>query len=153
MDEVSKKFLMIFRKFNVGKEEFLSIQKIKSITFYWDRGDQDKIPEAISYLISENYIKKSESSYVLLEKGYKYLYPEIRIEYVASEILEIFKDLRIGKNEILMFQKLQLKIFELKREYRDKATEALKWLVSLHLIELADIGYKLLERGYHKIYH
>lgn len=74
MDSIKQNILKVFYDFKVGKDEVLPFQSLQSRIMNWDRGQQDKADEAIQELIRDGYIKKSKRGYILLEKGYNYLY-------------------------------------------------------------------------------
>lgn len=152
MTSTQEKILEVFKEFKIAINGILNPQSLNSRIRTWGKRSQDESTEAIKQLITGGYISSDDKWYILLEKGYNYIFRNYSIEDTEQLILDVFRKHKIGVGEILMQNSFLSFRQEAERFHFENFNNAILNLHTKRLIESSDMGYKLTQAGYERIY-
>lgn len=152
MTNLQDRVLEIFKDLKTSKNGVQKPQSFDAKIRRWDRRSQDEAGQAISDLISDNYMSVNDGWYVLTEKGYNHIYKDYSIDDTEEIILDTVRKHKVGVGNIIKENWLTSTQQSVGRFHFDNFNKALQNIIDKGFLENTNQGLKLTLSGYEKIY-
>jgi hypothetical protein len=144
--------LKAFKKFRIPSGGVLKAESFSAEMKRWHKAYQEEAFSARKKLIDGGYLSIKDKCYILTDKGYNYIYKDYSVIDTEKLILTKIGRHGIDVGNIIMTGWLNSLQLEAERFHSDNFNNAIQNLMEKGFIETVEIGYRLTQEGYSKIY-
>lgn len=152
MTNTQELILQVFQDFKTAREGVLKPQSLDTRVRKWERPAQEEAAEALQGLMAEDYVSTKEGWYVLTGKGYDYIYRNHSVAETEKIIRQELKRRNLAAGNSILLNWFNTLKHEIDRYHFDHFNEAFQNLVNEEIMEAAERGYKLTDKGYNQLY-